>query len=359
MTQVQYPIVGNFPRAAMSVNIGRRGSNGGVAENLLSLSPTNKQRRQQLGPLRNLTSLYAKYRSDHKSKKSRFGYSLLGDDGPGSSYGRRRMDVETGQMHLLETSDNSPVDVEMTPIAPSWVQVADRVKDSIVKSKEKLVQLQKLQQRRLLRVFDDDGSHGDVEVESCASAITQLLHQGERGIKEIDKYSTYEDRDITLNMQKSLATQLTKISADFKAAQKTYMTEIRKRRAAGGLPSPRSGGGAATSDVLDAGFTEEQLLELEGMESQVEHRTQEITKIAQSINELNLVFKELANLVVEQGTILDRIDYNMEHVVHDTKEANKELVKAEEAQKSARVQKCILALIAFIILNLLIMTLRA
>ena len=342
----------------MSVNFGRRGSNTGIGENLLSLSPTNKSKKQSAGALRNLTSLYAKYRSEHKSKKSRFGYSLLGEDGQGSSYGRRKMDLETGQTHLLETSDNSPGDVEMTPVAPSWVQVADRVKDSVAKSKEKLVQLQKLQQRRLLRVFDDDGPHGDVEVEACASAITQLLYQGERGIKEIDRYSTYEEREIIVNMQKSLATQLTKVSTDFKSAQKTYMTEIRKRRAAGGMPSPRSGGGGA-SEVLDAGFTEEQLLELEGMESQVEHRTQEITKIAQSINELNSVFKELANLVVEQGTILDRIDYNMENVVHDTKEANKELVKAEEAQKSTRVQKCILALVAFIILNLLIITLRA
>ena len=341
----------------MSVNLGRRGSNTAIAENLLSLSPSSKQKRQQLGPLRNLTSLYAKYRADHKSKKSRFGYSLLGEDGPGTNFSRRRLDLETGQEHLLETSSNSPGDVEMTPVAPSWVQVADRVKDSITKSKEKLVQLQKLQQRRLLRVFDDDGSQGDVEVESCASAITQLLHQGERGIKEIDKYSTYEDRDIILNMQKSLATQLTKVSSDFKSAQKSYMAEIKKRRVAGGMASPRGGGGA--SEVLDAGFTEEQLLELEGIESQVEHRTQEITKIAQSINELNSVFKELAVLVVEQGTILDRIDYNMENVVHDTNEANKELVKAEEAQKSARVQKCILALVAFIILNLLIMTLRA
>jgi len=342
----------------MSVNLGRRGSNATPADNLLSLSPSSKQKRQQMGPLRNMTSLYAKYRAEHKSKKSRFGYSLLGDDGPGTNFSRRRMDLETGQEHLLETANNSPGDVEMTPVAPSWVQVADRVKDSITKSKEKLVQLQKLQQRRLLRVFDEDGSHGDVEVESCASAITQLLHQGERGIKEIDKYSTYEDRDIILNMQKSLATQLTKVSADFKSAQKTYMAEIKKRRVAGGMASPRSGGGGA-SEVLDAGFTEEQLLELEGIESQVDHRTQEITKIAQSINELNSVFKELAVLVVEQGTILDRIDYNMENVVHDTKEANKELVKAEEAQKSARVQKCILALVAFIILNLLIMTLRA
>jgi len=100
-------------------------------------------------------------------------------------------------------------------------------------------------------------------------------------------------------------------------------------------------------------------LELEGIESQVETRSQEITKIAKSINDLNSVFKELANLVVEQGTILDRIDYNMENVARDTAQANQELVKADETQKSGRVQKCILALIGFIFLNLIIITARA
>jgi syntaxin 16 len=130
------------------------------------------------------------------------------------------------------------------------------------------------------------------------------------------------------------------------------MKEIQKRRG-GDLSS------TSTADVIDAGFTEDQLLELEGIESQVETRSQEITKIAKSINELNSVFKELATLVVEQGTILDRIDYNMENVVKDTSQATKELVKADEIQKSSRVQKCILALVAFIIFNLLLITARA
>ena len=265
------------------------------------------------------------------------------------------MDLETGEEHLLglQKRDKSTSGVEMTQLSPAWVSVVDQIKDSMAKGKEKLVALQKLQQKRLLRVFDDDGGKGDIDVEMTSSSITNLLYNSERGIKELERYMNVDDREMLVNIQKSLATQLTSLSSDFKSSQKKYMAEIRKRRAPGTFEQ------SSTSDVLDAGFTEDQLLELEEIEGQVETRTQEITKIAKSINELNSVFKEMAALVVEQGTILDRIDYNMENVVKDTAEANKELTKAEEAQKNSRVQKCILALVAFIIFNLLLLTARA
>lgn len=35
-----------------------------------------------------------------------------------------------------------------------------------------------------------------------------------------------------------------------------------------------------------------------------------------SIEDLSTIFKELAVLVIDQGTILDRIDFNMEQVRH-------------------------------------------
>ena len=53
-------------------------------------------------------------------------------------------------------------------------------------------------------------------------------------------------------------------------------------------------------------------------------------------------------LVIDQGTILDRIDYNMEQVIDHTKEGIEQLKEAEEYQKSALPVKCIIALVVLI-----------
>ena len=47
----------------------------------------------------------------------------------------------------------------------------------------------------------------------------------------------------------------------------------------------------------------------------------------QSIEQLNTIFRELSILIVDQGTILDRIDYNLETTVHHIEEGNKELIQ--------------------------------
>ena len=65
---------------------------------------------------------------------------------------------------------------------------------------------------------------------------------------------------------------------------------------------------------ISVGFTQQQLQVVDDLEAVAEERNAEITRIAQSIEELAQIFKELAVLVIDQGTILDRIDYNMEQV---------------------------------------------
>jgi syntaxin 16 len=57
----------------------------------------------------------------------------------------------------------------------------------------------------------------------------------------------------------------------------------------------------------------------------IEQREHEINDIARGIIELADIFRDLQAMVIDQGTMLDRIDYNVERMAVDVKEAEKEL----------------------------------
>jgi syntaxin 16 len=54
-------------------------------------------------------------------------------------------------------------------------------------------------------------------------------------------------------------------------------------------------------------------------------REREINDIARGIIELSDIFRDLQTMVIDQGTMLDRIDYNVERMTVDVKAADKEL----------------------------------
>jgi syntaxin 16 len=58
---------------------------------------------------------------------------------------------------------------------------------------------------------------------------------------------------------------------------------------------------------------------------EITQREAEINDIAKSIFQLADIFKELQTLVVDQGTMLDRIDYNIDQTVVQMKEGHREL----------------------------------
>lgn len=61
-----------------------------------------------------------------------------------------------------------------------------------------------------------------------------------------------------------------------------------------------------------------------------------MTQLANSITELAVLFKDLSVLVVEQGTILDRIDYNIATAVQSVKQGNKHLDQTLKVERSMR-----------------------
>merc|ERR1711978_343407 len=97
------------------------------------------------------------------------------------------------------------------------------------------------------------------------------------------------------------------------------------------------------------GFDADQLQRLEQMEMNATDRTQEILNIAKSVHELATLFQELSVLVVEQGSLLDRIDYNVEQTLDNLGKAKKEIDKADRHQRRSRSALCIIVLIMLIL----------
>lgn len=115
----------------------------------------------------------------------------------------------------------------------------------------------------------------------------------------------------------------------------------------------------------------------------IAEREREVSHIVQSISELNTIFKDLAHMVADQvgtflnqkitngalihlnysqrmlfflqGTILDRIDYNVEQTQIQVGQGYQQLQKADAYQRKNRKMVCILGLAAAIILLLFLL----
>ena len=70
------------------------------------------------------------------------------------------------------------------------------------------------------------------------------------------------------------------------------------------------------------------------------------------------MFKDLSVLVIEQGTILDRIDYNVEESKDSMSKANVHLDKTHKIEKSTRARWCIIFLASFILVLTFIQILK-
>jgi syntaxin 16 len=79
-------------------------------------------------------------------------------------------------------------------------------------------------------------------------------------------------------------------------------------------------------------------------------RDQELRDVLRDIVELQQLFGQFSNLVIEQGTLLDRIDYNVESAQTSMQSAVKNLTEAEIAQKSSVLTCCIIVLAIGVVL---------
>lgn len=89
--------------------------------------------------------------------------------------------------------------------------------------------------------------------------------------------------------------------------------------------------------------------QLHSNDAVIMQREREIEEIAQGIIDLSDLFRDLQTMVIDQGTMLDRIDYNVERMATDVKGAEKELKIASGYQKKTTKRKIIFLLFLIVV----------
>lgn len=95
--------------------------------------------------------------------------------------------------------------------------------------------------------------------------------------------------------------------------------------------------------------------EVDFQEALIIEREEEIRNIEQGVGDLNVLFRQVAQIVDEQGEQLTSIEDNVHNVRDDTRQADIENRQAARYQKAARNKGCCLLLILAVILTIIIL----
>ncbi|XP_066558226.1 syntaxin-16 isoform X1 [Amia ocellicauda] len=248
-------------------------------------------------------------------------------------------------------------------LPPKWVDGVDEIQYDITRIRQKMKELASLHDKHMNRPTLDDSSEEEHAIEIATQEITQMFHRCQRAVVGLQRccgHCTEQEERLLRNVLSSLAQSLQELSTGFRHTQSSYLKRMKNREERSKHFFDTSGPLVEEDEddaLYDRGFTDDQLVLVEQNTVLVEEREREIRQIVQSISDLNEIFRDLASMVVEQGTVLDRIDFNVEQACVKTEDGLKQLQKAEQYQKKNR--KMLVIFILFVIVIVLILVLIA
>ncbi|KAG5492689.1 hypothetical protein JKF63_01268 [Porcisia hertigi] len=253
-------------------------------------------------------------------------------------------------------------------VTPLWVKkMADvrRIEDQI---KTSMTALEKLRKNHLKVEFSSTRDEGreEAEIEDAQDTIDSLFKQSERSVKDLDMCymrdlpdgGTDAELSILRNVKMCLVNEINNISKLYRESQRRYMMDVKKQQ----LVSQRWAGGdrhkaveqqlendALMDQYLQKGMTQEQVETIMLNQQMADDRVKEFERIYSSIKSLHEMFNDMNTLVIEQGAVLDRIDYNMTVTHTRVQRARTELQKAAKYQSAGAFKLCVLFLMVLIV----------
>lgn len=265
-------------------------------------------------------------------------------------------------------------------LPPSFVDITQEVDENLAEIDHLMVQLSKLYRKNSLPGFEDK-SHDEKEIESLSFKLIQLfqrcygvmkrLQRVEEDQQYMGRHLQRDDLVILENLRKRYAQKIQLQSNKFRVLQNNYLKFLNKDDSKPVFPKSEG-----TSQLLleeeeaekgqnrDIEAYSRQTLQRQRTSNDnatqqfLRERDEEITQLAKGVLEVSVIFREMQELIIDQGTIVDRIDYNLENTVIELRAADRELKGATRYQQNTQKCKiilllslCVVALFLFVMLK--------
>ncbi|KAI0277629.1 t-SNARE [Russula aff. rugulosa BPL654] len=253
------------------------------------------------------------------------------------------------------------------------VDYVEQVEEILAATQAKVAALDKLHAKHVLPGFADRSSE-EREIEVATSEVTKDFRRCQALIQRIGAVSSSPDHSFppprpdavqhhalaARNTQRGLAAKVQELSATFRKKQRVYMEKLQGHAIknqdlliASGVTSLKGTDALnAVDEDMEAAVWARLLFHClqdhQLLEPDLRARDRELTEIAKSIATLAELFKDLSSLVIDQGTLLDSVEYNIEQTAVHMSESVKELDIATRYQKNTGKRKCIFLLLLVI-----------
>ena len=257
------------------------------------------------------------------------------------------------------TSYKPQIEEELNPITEDRVDSPSYVvgKSNELEGKMQMVEMEMQtladmhKSRKRIDFGNDKKMDAEIEAKtrSISNMITQLrdLIRADNSQQNINKQS----RTIQANLQYGYTARLRNITIRFRDMQADYIKTIKKQKdRAAKFADEDDNDDSVLDDLEDVAFTDSQVQQVRNNENMLRQRNAEIQNLIEMMNQLNQLFADLGTLIVEQGTMLDRIDGIVEESVEIVKKGNVQLEKAEQHQSS----KCFYIYVTVVVILIII-----
>ncbi|KAK9919935.1 hypothetical protein M0R45_028508 [Rubus argutus] len=302
---------------------------------------------------RNRTLVFRKYRDALKTVRSPLSSSASASTSSGAGGPVIEL-VSASLMHPnrsyapLSTEDpgNSSKGALTVGLPPAWVDVSEEIAVNVQRARVKMSELSKAHAKALMPSFGD-GKEDQRLIESLTQEITGLITKSQKRLQILSAAGPSEDSNVRKNVQVSLATDLQSLSNELRKKQSNYLKRLKQQKE------------GQDGDDLEMNLNgSRSRMDGDDLDEIMFHDQREIHQVVESVNELAQIMKDLSVLVIDQGTIVDRIDYNIQNVASTVEDGLKQLQKAERTQKQGGMVMCATVLVIMCAVMLVLLVLK-